>query len=155
WIPEPELLEVLVDARVRAAGKRLVCRPCHFERRKVLRIGSRAQQPHRSRGAVLDLDPYGLHRAVIDVDAEHAAAVLCAQHGGAHAHVLIRGADRTAAQGRVADAGGRLPGSAAGEREHEQDPPRIHRMNNVQGKTSISASETGWRSNSSTARCPS
>ena len=116
-ILEPESVEVVVDARVRASRERRVHGPRDFERREVIRVGSRPQQPQRLRRPILDFDPYRLHVRLVDVGAEHAPAVFCAQHRRGHAHVALGGGHGAGAQRGVADLGGGLPRRTANEGE--------------------------------------
>ena len=80
---------MLVDARVRLRRQPPVHGPGDFQRREIVGIRSRAQQPQRLGRAVAGLRPRPAGRRwLVDVGAEHAAAVLRAQHRRRHAHVL-------------------------------------------------------------------
>ena len=174
-IIEREFLDVVVDARIRCSCERLVHGPRHFQRREVVRVGSRPQQPQRLRRPVLDFDPDGHHVRLFDVGAEHLLAGFLAHDDRTDAHVVpVRRRGRGAcAQCGVVDPGGDLPGRAAGQRERQRRMREdttavatVHsrrraplwrqaRLRMSSPRNSISARDVGARSNTSTRRSPS
>ncbi len=87
WKREP--VEMLVDALVGLAAQHDVGRPGDLERRKIIRIRPRAQQPQDLVRLVPDFDPDRLHTGRCHVRAEQAEAVFGSEHRGAHTHATV------------------------------------------------------------------
>ena len=123
---ECESVEVVVDACVRFPRERRVHGPRDFERREVVGVRSGPQQPQGLRCLVLEFDPYRLHAGLVDVGAEHAPAVLGAQHRRRHARALPGGSHGACAQLCVVESAGSLPCRTAGD--NKQEARRIQRV---------------------------
>ena len=173
-IRKRECGELLVDALVGLATHGHVSRPGHFERREVVRIGARAQQPEDMVAAILDFDPDRLDAGRRHVRAEQPLAVLRSEHGGTHLYRTLRLRHRPGPQGRVARVRRSLPGSAGAQQQHRAGDTReanrlarplhcrAHGMvsptacltkpppGNRHGRILISVSEVGELSNTST-----
>ena len=116
---ECESVEVVVDACVRFPRERRVHGPRDFERREVVGVRSGPQQPQGLGCLVLEFDPYRLHAGLVDVGAEHAPAVLGAQHRRRHARALPGGSHGACAQLCVVEGAGSLPCRTAGDNKQE------------------------------------
>ena len=60
-------LEPVVDRRVGCLRQWGMQRPGHFQRREVIRIDARTEQPQRARRAVVHFHPHGLYACASDV----------------------------------------------------------------------------------------